>query len=184
MLTAMNTSNFLLLCSNWVLFQLLSLVSTMGKFAPKGTVMGCMRKICFWSFTVLRFLAHSFQTPWNWDWERYHFKTILFTFNFGCSGHFAACWLSLFVASETYSLVIVCELLIAVSSLPGEHEHQSAWASIVVTCGLSCPVASSWTKDGTPIPCISRWILDPWTNREVWERCIFFVLMRWLLGSI
>ena len=27
--------------------------------------------------------------------------------------------------------------------------------------------ASSWATDGTHVPCIGRWILNPWTTREV-----------------
>ena len=118
---------------NWVLFQLLSLVSTRGKFAPKRTVMWFMRKICFWSFKFIRFLTHSFQTPWNWVWQRC-------LFNFGCSG--LLCSMTVFfVISETYSLVVVRGLPNAVSSLPVELERQSLWASIVAASGLGCPVA-------------------------------------------
>jgi len=35
--------------------------------------------------------------------------------------------------------------------------------------GLVAPwhVGSSWTREQTCIPCIGRWILNHWTNREV-----------------
>ena len=35
--------------------------------------------------------------------------------------------------------------------------------------GLVAPryVGSSWTRDGTHVPCIGRWILNHWTTREV-----------------
>ena len=35
--------------------------------------------------------------------------------------------------------------------------------------GLVAPqlVESSWTRDGTHVPCIGRWILNHWTTREV-----------------
>ena len=32
-------------------------------------------------------------------------------------------------------------------------------------------VESSWTRDGTHVPCIGRWILNHWTSREV-LRCL------------
>ena len=35
------------------------------------------------------------------------------------------------------------------------------------SCGLSCPVACSLTRDGTHVPWIGRWILNPWTARDV-----------------
>ena len=28
-------------------------------------------------------------------------------------------------------------------------------------------VESSWTRDQTHVPCVGRWILNPWTTREV-----------------
>ena len=49
----------------------------------------------------------------------------------------AACRLSLIAASRGYSLVALCGLLIAMTSLVAEHELQSVQASVVVACGLS-----------------------------------------------
>ena len=42
------------------------------------------------------------------------------------------------------------------------------WASIVVADGLVCPTAviSSWTRDPTTVPCITKWILNHWTTRK------------------
>ena len=40
-------------------------------------------------------------------------------------------------------------------------------ASLVATCGFSCSVACSPTRDRTHVPCIGRWILNQWTTREV-----------------
>ena len=146
----------------WVLFQLLSVVSTRGKFAPKGTVMGFMRKICFWSFTFLRFLAHSFQTPWNWDWERCLFETVLFIFSFGCSGFFFFfnCMTAFFICGKW--------------DLPSSCSVWASHCSVIFSCGAWAPkvrglqwlwhvglaalwhVESSWTGDGNPIPCFSK----------------------------
>ena len=40
---------------------------------------------------------------------------------------------------------------------------------VVVAHGLGCSwhVGSSQTRDWTHVPCIGRWILNPWTTREV-----------------
>ena len=35
---------------------------------------------------------------------------------------------------------------------------------------------SSLTRDGTHVPCIGRWILSPWTTREV-SSAIFFLFI-------
>ena len=50
----------------------------------------------------------------------------------------AACGLSLIAASRGYSLVALCGLLIAMTSLVAEHELRSVRVSVVVACGLSC----------------------------------------------
>ena len=55
-------------------------------------------------------------------------------------------------------------LLITLSSHVAEHGLQG---SVFVRHGLSCPTASSWTRDQTHIPCTGRWILIHWTTREV-----------------
>ena len=43
------------------------------------------------------------------------------------------------------------------------------WGSVVVAHGLRCStlVGSSWTRDGTRVPCTGRWILIHCTSREV-----------------
>ena len=67
-----------------------------------------------------------------------------------------------------------------VGSAVAAHGPQSTWASVVVACrlqsagsvvvahGLSCSAAlgSSWTRAGTRVPCIGRWILNHCTTRE------------------
>ena len=88
----------------------------------------------------------------------------------------ARLWLSLVAASRGCSLVAVHELLTGVSSLVSEHGFQSGeggWGLHVVALWLSCPKAlwglSSQTRDQTCISCISRWMLNHWTTREVPE---------------
>ena len=49
--------------------------------------------------------------------------------------------LSLVAVNGDYSLVAVCRLLIAETSLVAEHGLQHVWASVVVVQGLSCPEA-------------------------------------------
>ena len=73
--------------------------------------------------------------------------------------------LSLVAVSGGYSLV--SRLLIAVAS----HCRAGAlftWASGVVAHGLIAlrHVGSSPNRDGTCVPCISRWILNHWTTRK------------------
>ena len=52
--------------------------------------------------------------------------------------------------------------------------------SVVVVCGLSCPVVcgilGSLTRDGTHVPCIGRQILNHWTTREVPKFCVNLIL--------
>ena len=64
----------------------------------------------------------------------------------GCVG------LSVVVASRDCFPVVVCRLLIAMSSLVTEHELWSV-GSVPVVHRLSCPEAC-----GTHVPCVSRWI--------------------------
>ena len=47
-------------------------------------------------------------------------------------------------------------------------------ASVIVAHMLSCPVASSWTRDQTCVPCLSRRIRNHWTAREV--RILFLII--------
>ena len=84
----------------------------------------------------------------------------------------AECGPSLVVASGGYSLVAVLGLLTAVSSLVAEHRLQAHGlsqlqhvSSLAVLVALR-HMGSSWTRDRTHVPCIGRWILNHWTNRE------------------
>ena len=87
---------------------------------------------------------------------------------------------------------------------------QLPWAGLLSTCGArasphggsSCcgagvpgytgsvalrPVGSSWTRDGTCVPCISRWVLNHWTTRESFiiyyayfeASLLFFCVLKW-----
>ena len=51
-------------------------------------------------------------------------------------------------------------------------------SSLVVAHGLRCPCGmwdlSSLTRDRTRVPCSVRWILYPWTTREVPQGWVFF----------
>ena len=103
---------------------------------------------------------------------------------------FAAQPFSVVAVSGGHSLAVGSGLLIAVASLVGEHSLQGALASEVAAHGLSScssqalehrlnscwawfgldapwDTGSSWTKDQTPISCISRWILHHWAMREI-----------------
>ena len=67
----------------------------------------------------------------------------------------------LVVASQSYSLILVRGLLMALSSLI---VHRGLWntGSVVVVCGLVAlqHVGSSLTRDGTCVSCTGRRILD------------------------
>ena len=84
--------------------------------------------------------------------------------------------LSLAAASGGLLFNVVRRLLIAEASPVAEHrpgalghvtcsEHsQQLWCT-----GSVAPwhVGSSWTREGTHVSCIGRWILNHWTTREV-----------------
>ena len=82
-----------------------------------------------------------------------------------------------------YSLVEAGGLL-AVASLAAEHglwgtrPSVAVWAHSLQLQGLSCPIGiwdlSSQTRNRTHIPCTVRWILNPWSSREVPEISFFF----------
>ena len=80
--------------------------------------------------------------------------------------YFCLCWVFTAVCrffsmvSEGYSLVAVCELLIAVSSLPAEQRVWGAGASVVVVLGSAATLhmGSPLTSDWTPYPL--RWQVD------------------------
>ena len=78
------------------------------------------------------------------------------------------CWVS--VAVRGLSLVVVS----GGHALVAEH-RLGTWASVIVVTGLvaSWHMGSSLTRDQTHIPCIGRWILNPWTTTEVllWGLC-------------
>ena len=71
--------------------------------------------------------------------------------------------------SGGYCLVTVHGLLIATASPVAEHR--------LYVCGLSScghgglappePVKASQASKGNCVPCIGRWILNPWSTREV-----------------
>ena len=60
----------------------------------------------------------------------------------------------------SYSLAVVCKLLIAMTSLAAEHGLQGTGASVVVCKGSVAlqHLDSSQTRDRTHVPCIDRWI--------------------------
>ena len=62
--------------------------------------------------------------------------------------------------SRSYSLVSACSLLTVVA--PHRTAQDPGHAGSVLVHGLSCPVASSWTKDWTSVPSIARQILNHW----------------------
>ena len=64
-----------------------------------------------------------------------HMYIILFIKTFDCAGSSLLCWLSLAVASGSYSLVVVRGLLIEVASLISEYRLQGAWASVLKVPG-------------------------------------------------
>ena len=80
---------------------------------------------------------------------------------------------SLIPVSGGHSLVVVCELLIALAAPVGEHRLWGVRASVVelpgcraqaqqlLNMGLVAPqdVGSSQTRDSTRVSCISMWIL-------------------------
>ena len=69
-----------------------------------------------------------------------------------------------FVAACGLSLVVAHRLLIVLASLVVEH----LGLFVVVCTGLVAPcVESTWVRDQTHVPCISRWTLILWTTREV-----------------
>ena len=89
----------------------------------------------------------------------------------------AACGLSLAIVSKGYTLVVVGGFL--------------QWWSLL--CGAQAPghaglvaswrVGFSWIRDQTSVLCITTWILNHWTTREVPVLSIFKLESR-LLGEI
>ena len=80
------------------------------------------------------------------------------------------------------SLVVASGLLIVAASPVAEHGPQGTWAQQFWHTGLavSWHVDSSWTRDRTRVPCISRWILYHWTTREVLDwivKCLFYFII-------
>ena len=59
----------------------------------------------------------------------------------------------------------------ALGSVVVVHGLEGTGAPVVVVQGLVAPwhVKSSWTVEGTSVPCIGRWILIHCTTREVLE---------------
>lgn len=57
------------------------------------------------------------------------------------------------------------------ASVVAEHGLQDGRSSVIMARGFSCPSGvwdlSSQTRHPTCVPCIARWILSPWTTREV-----------------
>ena len=57
------------------------------------------------------------------------------------------------------------------ASIVEEHGLQDGRSSVIMACGFSCPSGvwdlSFQTRHPTCVPCISRWILNPWTTKEV-----------------
>ena len=71
--------------------------------------------------------------------------------------------------------IVVCETLLLRSTGSRAHGLQELWhmGSLVVACGLSCPVACGilvpWSGTEPTVPCIGSWLLNPWTTRQVPE---------------
>ena len=75
-----------------------------------------------------------------------------------CTWAFSSC------SERGLLLAAVCRLLIAVASLVAERRLkglQKLWCTGLVALWH---VGSSWTRDGTHVPCIGRQILNPWTT--------------------
>ena len=70
---------------------------------------------------------------------------------FGCAGSSLPFWLS---------LVVLCGLLIAETSLVTERGLYGMGTSVVVVHGLSCPVACGIFPDQGSNPCLLHWQAD------------------------
>ena len=80
-----------------------------------------------------------------------------------CSQAFSSC------SEKGLFFLVVCRLLVATASPVAEHR--------LYVCGLSScghgglappqPVKASQASKGNCVPCIGRWILNPWSTREV-----------------
>ena len=131
------------------------------------------------------FLCHE-----NFLFENFYFIYLLqLIFSifliFGCAG--SLLWTFSSCGEKGLLLIVVCGLLLVVASLAGNHRLQSlrlqqlqCVGSVVVASGLqstgsvvaalmfSCSTAcvSSWTRDQTGVPCITRQILNHWITRE------------------
>ena len=64
--------------------------------------------------------------------------------------------------------VVMCGLLIVVTSLAAEHRLWELLLRSLWRPGLAAPspVGSSWTRERTCVPCFGRCILNHWTTRE------------------
>ena len=78
----------------------------------------------------------------------------------------AAHALSLVAESRGYSLLVVRRLLIAAASLMAEFRFQGLRAQYLWYTGLVAlqHVGSSWTRDGTRVPCTGRQIINYWVS--------------------
>ena len=85
---------------------------------------------------------------------------------FGCAGSSLLCRFSLVAASPDYSLGEMCGLL-SLQSMSSKVLAQQLWCTGLV---VRRHVGSSWIRDGTPVPCIHRWILNHWTASAVLSR--------------
>ena len=74
------------------------------------------------------------------------------------------CSLPLVAANRGSTPVVVCWLLLVVTSLVAEHELSGMCASVVVVCGLSCPAACEVLIPRPGIdqwnPCPLHWLAD------------------------
>ena len=61
------------------------------------------------------------------------------------------------LASEGYSLAVVCKFLIMVASIVLEHRLWSLWAFVVVVHRLSCSAACGIFPDQGRNPCRLQW---------------------------
>ena len=93
----------------------------------------------------------------------------LFTYLFMAALGLPCCMQAFFSCSEQGLLfVVVCRLLIVVTSLVMEHKFRHMGFSDLL------PMESSWTRNWTRVPCIGRWIFLHCTTREALKFLIMF----------
>ena len=64
-------------------------------------------------------------------------------------------------------MAAACRLLVAGASLVAEHRQHGLQYLMCTGLVALWHVGSSWTRDRTYVPCIGRWILNPWTTWKI-----------------